>query len=337
MKPYLQLDRMIEAAFDTARRLFGLSFKERRDVPVYHPDVRVWEVTGEDGRHVGLFLGDYFARPSKRSGAWMSNFRNQEKLAGDIRPIVVNVMNFSKAADSEPALLTFDDARTLFHEFGHALHGLLSDVTYRMISGTNVSRDFVEFPSQLYEHWLEEPEVLSPLRAALPDRRADAGGDAEAPARGAHLQSGLCDGRVYVVGAGRSRVPSSRGRRSVDTNGVRARGADADRHAGGDRHAAPPDALSHIFSGDDYSSGYYSYMWSEVLDADGFAAFKEAGDIFDRETAKRLKDYVYSAGYLARAGGGLSPFPRACARPGGAAQEARAGRGAGDGRSVSHP
>jgi peptidyl-dipeptidase Dcp len=146
IKPYLQLDRMIEAAFYTAGRLFGLSFTDRRDLPLYHPDVRAWEVTGADGQHVGLFLGDYFARPSKRSGAWMSGFRGQEKLAGDIRPIIVNVMNFNKAAEGEPALLSFDDARTLFHEFGHALHGLLSDVTYPMIAGTSVSRDFVEFP-----------------------------------------------------------------------------------------------------------------------------------------------------------------------------------------------
>src|SRR5690606_33755180 len=146
IKPYLQLERMIEAAFHTAGRLFGLSFRERPDLPVYHPDVRSWEVTGSDGRHVGLFLGDYFARPSKRSGAWMSSFRGQQKLAGDIRPIVVNVMNFAAAGEGEPALLSFDDARTLFHEFGHALHGLLSDVTYPLLAGTAVARDFVEFP-----------------------------------------------------------------------------------------------------------------------------------------------------------------------------------------------
>ena len=160
LKPYLQLDRIIEAAFDTASRLFGVSFEERFDIPVYHPDVRVFEVKDRNGRHVALFFGDYFARPSKRSGAWMSSFRSQERLAGDITPIVVNVMNFSKGGEGQPSLLSFDDARTLFHEFGHGLHGMLSDVTYPLLSGTGVVRDFVEFPSQLYEHWLEEPEVL---------------------------------------------------------------------------------------------------------------------------------------------------------------------------------
>ena len=151
---------MIAATFDTAHRLFGITFTELEGLPVYHPDVRVWEARDANGRHVGLFLGDYFARPSKRSGAWMSAFRSQEKLSGDIRPIIVNVMNFSKGGEGEPSLLSFDDARTLFHEFGHALHGLLSDVTYPLLSGTSVARDFVEFPSQLYEHWLERPEVL---------------------------------------------------------------------------------------------------------------------------------------------------------------------------------
>ncbi len=194
---------MIEAAFDTAHRLFGLTFNERHDVPLYHPDVRAWEVRDADGRHVGLFLGDYFARHSKRSGAWMSALRSQEKLAGDIRPIIVNVANFAKGGDGAPTLLSFDDARTLFHEFGHALHGLLSDVTYRSLGGTNVARDFVEFPSQLYEHWLEEPEVLGRFALHYRDRRADAGGDASARARGAHLQPGLRHGGVHRLGAGR--------------------------------------------------------------------------------------------------------------------------------------
>ena len=160
IKPYLPLDKMIEAAFFTANRLFGLSFSEREDVPLYHQDARSWTVTGRDGQEIALFIGDYFARPSKRSGAWMSSFREQQKLDGEVRPIVVNVMNFAKAGEGQACLLSFDDARTLFHEFGHALHGMLSDVTYPLISGTNVARDFVEFPSQLYEHWLEQPEVL---------------------------------------------------------------------------------------------------------------------------------------------------------------------------------
>ena len=160
IKPYLQLDKMIEAAFFAAGRLFGLSFRERFDLPLYHEDVRAFDVSGPDGAPVALFLGDYYARPSKRGGAWMSEYREQEKLDGVVLPIIVNNLNFVKPAAGEACLLSFDDARTLFHEFGHALHGLLSDVTYPLLSGTNVARDFVEFPSQLYEHWLEQKEIL---------------------------------------------------------------------------------------------------------------------------------------------------------------------------------
>src|SRR6195952_1571303 len=160
IKPYLVLDHMIDAAFDCATRLFGVTFAERKDVPVWHPDVRVWEVKGGDGKHKALFYGDYFARPSKRSGAWMTSLRDQQKLDGEIAPLVINVCNFSKGADGEPSLLSPDDARTLFHEFGHGLHGMLSEVTYPSLSGTSVFTDFVELPSQLYEHWQEQPQVL---------------------------------------------------------------------------------------------------------------------------------------------------------------------------------
>src|SRR5580692_4963864 len=160
IKPYFQLERIIEAAFYTANRLFGLSFERRDDIPVWHEDVRVWQVRDAQGRDRGLFFGDYFARSSKHGGAWMTSLREQERLGGDIRPVIVNVMNFSKASEGEPVLLSFEDARTLFHEFGHALHGLLSDVTYPAVSGTSVLQDWVELPSQLYEHWLERPEVL---------------------------------------------------------------------------------------------------------------------------------------------------------------------------------
>src|SRR5258707_590830 len=160
IKPYLVLDHMIEAAFDCASPLFAVTFSERKDIPVWHPDVRVWEVKGPDGKHKALFYGDYFARPSKRSGAWMTSLRDQQKLDGEIAPLVINVCNFSKGAGSEPSLLSPDDARTLFHEFGHGLHGMLSDVTYPSLSGTSVFTDFVELPSQLYEHWQEQPQVL---------------------------------------------------------------------------------------------------------------------------------------------------------------------------------
>ena len=155
---------MIEAAFDCATRLFGVTFSERKDIPVWHPDVRVWEVRDADGKHKALFYGDYFARPSKRSGAWMTSLRDQQKLDGEIAPLVINVCNFAKGADGEPSLLSPDDARTLFHEFGHGLHGMLSDVTYPSLSGTSVFTDFVELPSQLYEHWQEQPQVLQHSR-----------------------------------------------------------------------------------------------------------------------------------------------------------------------------
>jgi peptidyl-dipeptidase Dcp len=298
LKPYLQLDKMVEAAFDTAHRLFGLSFTERHDIPLYHPDVRAWEVTDADGRHVGLFLGDYFARASKRSGAWMSAFRLQEKLAGDIRPIIVNVTNIAKAGDGAPALLGFDDARTIFHEFGHALHSLLSDVTYRSIGGTNVARDFVEFPSQLYEHWLEEPHVLGrfalhyetgePMPAEMLERVLAARTFNQGFATVEYAASALVDLGLHMRADAGTLDITALERSALDEIGMPE--AIVMRHR--------PTHFQHVFSGDAYSAAYYSYLWSEVLDADGFAAFKEAGDIFDQETARRLKENVLSAGYL---------------------------------------
>jgi peptidyl-dipeptidase Dcp len=298
LKPYLQLDRMIEAAFDTASRLFGLSFEERFDIPVYHPDVRVFEVKDEGGRHVALFLGDYFARPSKRSGAWMSSFRSQERLKGEVTPIVVNVMNFSKGGEGQPALLSFDDARTLFHEFGHGLHGMLSNVVYPLLSGTGVVRDFVEFPSQLYEHWLEQPEVLQrfarhhetdePMPKALLDRLLASRTFNQGFATVEFVASALYDLEVHAAQDGRAIDPAAEEQRILAEIDMPA--AMVMRHR--------PTHFQHVFSGDGYSSAYYSYLWSEVLDADGFDAFLEKGDIFDKETARRLKDYVYAAGNL---------------------------------------
>ena len=209
LQPYLELDNMIRAAFDCATRLFGLRFKERHDLPRYHPEVRTWEVLDKSGAHVGIFMGDYFARPSKRSGAWMSAFRSQHKLAKGQSPVIINVLNFAKGADGEPALLSFDDARTLFHEFGHALHGLLSDVTYPSISGTAVSRDFVELPSQLYEHWLSTPEVLEkhalhyktgkPMPKTLRDRLFAARNFNQGFATVEYTSSALVDMALYSV------------------------------------------------------------------------------------------------------------------------------------------
>ena len=320
IKPYLQLERMIEAAFHTASRLFGLSFNERHDLPLYHPDVRAWDVSGPDGRHVGLFLGDYYARPSKRSGAWMSGFRGQEKLAGDIRPIIVNVMNFNKAAEGEPALLSFDDARTLFHEFGHALHGLLSDVTYPMIAGTSVSRDFVEFPSQLFEHWLEQPEILKrfalhaetgePMPDELLGRVLAARNFNQGFATVEYVSSALVDLDFHLLSDADDLDPGAFEKASLER--IEMPEPMVMRHR--------PPHFAHIFSGDGYSAAYYSYLWSEVLDADGFGAFEEAGDIFDPEAAKRLHDYVYSAGFVRdpaeayRAFRGRLPDPEALLR-----------------------
>jgi peptidyl-dipeptidase Dcp len=297
LKPYLQLDRMIEAAFDVAGRLFGLAFRPI-DAPLYHPDVRAWEVT-RDGRHMAVFLGDYFARASKRSGAWCSAFRQQQKLAGDIRPIVVNVCNFAKPSPGQPALLSWDDARTLFHEFGHALHQMLSDVTYESISGTSVARDFVELPSQLYEHWLEVPQVLArhathaetgaPMPDDLRDRLLAAATYDMGFQTVEYVASALVDLRFHQGAAPAD--PMARQAEVLDEIGMPA--------AIGMRHATPH--FAHVFAGDGYSSGYYSYMWSEVMDADAFAAFEESGDAFDADTAGKLERFILSAGGSAEA------------------------------------
>ncbi len=295
IKPYLSLDRIIEAAFHVANRLFGLSFAERRDVELYHPDARCCTVTGRDGKDVALFIGDYFARPSKRSGAWMSAFREQRKLDGAVTPIIVNVMNFAKAPAGEACLLSFDDARTLFHEFGHALHGMMSDVTYPLISGTNVARDFVEFRSQLYEHWLERPEILrrfavhhrtgEPMPEALLRRLLAARRFNQGFATVEFAASALVDLDLHLQDAETVDVVA------FEANALEKLGMPA---AIGMRHRTPH--FQHIFAGSGYSAGYYSYLWSEILDADGFEAFEESGDIFDSALAAKLRDYVYAAG-----------------------------------------
>jgi len=294
IKPYLELDRVIDAAFYTAGRLFGVSFTPRPDIVGYHPDVRVWTVE-RGGKTIGLFYGDYFARPGKRSGAWMTSFRDQQKLGGEVLPIIVNTCNFNKPPEGEPALLSRDEARTVFHEFGHGLHGLLSDVTYPRLSGTSTVRDFVELPSQLYEHWLEAAPVLARLThyrtgAPIPEellarmqaaRTADTGFETVEM-----LSSALLDMAYHTRPAGEPIDADSIERETLERIGMPPQIAL--------RHASPH--FLHIFSGDGYSAGYYSYLWSEVLDADGFTAFDEAGDPFDPPTAQRLYSYVYSAG-----------------------------------------
>ncbi len=297
IKPYFQLDKMVEAAFETARRLFGLIFTPVT-VPLYHPDARAFEVKDEAGRHVGLFIGDYFARRSKHSGAWMTSLRDQEKLAGDIRPVILNVCNFSKPAAGEPALLSFDDARTLFHEFGHALHGLLSNVTYPLLSGTSVASDFVELPSQLYEHWLEVPEILQqyarhartakPMPKPLLDRLLATRTFNQGFATVEYTACALVDLDLHSAPESAALDVGDFERKSL-----------ASLHMPAEivmRHRLPH--FQHLFSGGGYAAGYYSYMWSEVLDADAFAAFEETGNAFDPATARRLRDTIYSAGNL---------------------------------------
>jgi peptidyl-dipeptidase Dcp len=296
IKPYLTLDRMIEAAFFAAERLFGLRVEERPDVPTWHPDVRVFEVRGSDGSPIGLFFGDYFARPSKRSGAWMTSLRDQEKLAGDIRPLVVNVCNFNKGSGGEPTLLSFEDARTLFHEFGHALHGLLSSVTYPKISGTNVAADFVELPSQLYEHWLEQPDVLrrfarnyrtgAPMPEDLLRRLIAARNFDQGFATVEYVASAMVDLDLHALASPGAIDATAFEREALSRIAMLEEIAM--------RHRLPH--FGHIFAGDAYAAAYYSYMWSEVLDADAFAAFEETGDIFDPATAKRLRETIYAAG-----------------------------------------
>lgn len=303
VRPYLQLEKMIEAAFHTAEKLFGLTFRQHEGVTTYHPDVRVFEVLDANGKRIAIFLGDYFARPSKRSGAWMSEFQEQHKLAGDLddagqTAIVLNVMNFAKAPAGEPVLITMDDARTLFHEFGHALHGMLSDVTYPSISGTSVDRDFVELPSQLYEHWLTVPEVLQrfavhhqtgeAIPQALLDKMRAADKFNKGFANVEFTSSALVDMAFHALDPEQAA--------NIDPMAFQADVlAELQMpEAIVMRHATPH--FSHVFSGDGYSAGYYSYMWSGVLDADAFRAFTEAGDSFDTATADKLRRYIYSSG-----------------------------------------
>lgn len=296
LKAYFSVDNMIEAMFDCANKLFGLRFEQRKDIVAYHPDVRVYEVFAKDGSVVGLFLSDNYARPSKMGGAWMSEYRLQCRNGGDTLPIIANHNNFAKGS---PTLLSLDDARTLFHEFGHGLHGLLSNVRFRRLSGTNVMQDFVELPSQIFEHWIQQPSVLR--------------------AHARHYQTGEAIPDALIERVQKARR-FNQGFETVEYTAcalldmaLHAR-SDADGVDGVDisqfereelariempreivmRHRLPH--FGHLFSGDAYAAGYYVYLWAEVLDADGFDAFVEAGDIFDPTVAEKLYRYVYSAG-----------------------------------------
>lgn len=293
VKPYLTLEAMLAAVFDVANRLFSLEFQPV-EAPLWSPDVRAWRIT-RNGRLMAIFVGDYYARPSKRSGAWCSSLQSQHKMGTGQRPIVVNVCNFTPPEEAgAPAFLSWDDARTLFHEFGHATHHILSDVQWPSIAGTSVAQDFVELPSQLYEHWLEQPAVLDAharhhvtgqaMPASLRDRMLAAGKADAGFATTEYLESALVDLAFH-----RGNPPRDAMTRQAEVLAA----LDAP-PAIPMRHATPH--FAHVFSGDSYASGYYSYMWSEVMDADAFAAFEEAGDIFDRATAQRLEDTILSRG-----------------------------------------
>ncbi|RCL02023.1 MAG: peptidyl-dipeptidase Dcp [Candidatus Tokpelaia sp. JSC189] len=294
LKPYLQLDQMIQAAFWVANRLFGLIFEEQKNVLLWHPEVRLWLVKNSDSSVRGLFIGDYFARSSKQAGAWMSALQSQHKLRGEVQPIIYIVTNFARPGTEQPALLSLDDACTLFHEFGHALHGLLSDVTWPSVSGTSVTRDFVELPSQLYEHWLTVPEVIE--KFARHYRTGEA--------MPAELLKKILEAKTLNSGFETLQYTSSALVDMAFHSGEVINDPiqfEIDELA----RLGMPDAVSmmhrplhftHIFAGDSYSAGYYSYMWSEVLDVDAFSAFKESGDVFNRDLADKLKQYIYSSG-----------------------------------------
>ncbi|KQM64766.1 peptidase M3 [Sphingomonas sp. Leaf16] len=294
VKQYFPLDGMVAALMDTTRRLYGIQFVARPDVPVYADGVKVWEVREADGAPIGLFYADWFARPTKRPGAWMNSLRDQNTLLGH-QAIVVNNCNYTPPAPSERALISLDDAETLFHEFGHGLHGLFSTVRYPSLSGTSVTRDFVEFPSQVHEHWASDPTILraharnaagepmpEPMLKSLLEARTFNQGYLTVQ----QLSSAILDMRLHSLGTLPTDFDALRWEKAQLADlGVP--------HAVGMRHRLPH--FSHIFDGG-YSAGYYAYTWAEVLDADGFAAFEESGDVFNPALAKKLRDEVLSRG-----------------------------------------
>ena len=298
VKPYLQLEKLREGMFWVAGELLGLHFTPVTDVPVYHPDVRVWKVTNDASELVGLWYFDPYARPGKRSGAWMNAYRSQERFEREIRTIVSNNSNFVQGKTGEPILVSWTDAETLFHEFGHALHGLSSDVTYPSLAGTAVARDYVEFPSQLLEHWLSTPEVLDrfalhvetgkPMPRELVAKIERAATFNQGFATVEFLASALIDMKLHLTAAGGGVAidPDKFERETLQALGMPREIVM--------RHRTPQ--FSHIFSSDGYSAGYYSYLWADTLTADAWEAFTEAGGAYDKTVAKRLYDHVFSVG-----------------------------------------
>ena len=296
VKPYMQLEKLREGMFWVAGELFNFNFKPVTNVPVFHPDVRVWEVTDKSsGKHVGLWYFDPYARAGKRSGAWMNSYRTQEKLDGEVTTIVSNNSNFVKGKPGEPVLISWDDAVTLFHEFGHALHGLSSNVTYPTLSGTAVPRDYVEFPSQLLEHWVETPEVLQkfavhyqtgkPIPQELVDKIDKASTFNQGFATLEYLASALVDMKLHLAGSQKI-DPDAFEKKTLAELGMPSEIVM--------RHRTPQ--FGHVFSSDGYSAGYYSYLWSDVLNADAFEAFTEAGGPYDKKVAERLRKYIFTIG-----------------------------------------
>ena len=296
VKPYLQLEKLREGMFWVAGELFNFSFTQVTNVPVYHPDIRVWEVKNKTtGKHVGLWYFDPYARAGKRSGAWMNEYRTQEKMDADITTIVSNNANFVKGKPGEPILISWDDATTLFHEFGHALHGLSSNVKYPSLAGTNVATDYVEFPSQLLEHWVETPEVLQkfalhyetdkPIPQELVDKIKKASKFNQGFATVEYLASALVDMKLHLAGSEKIDADAFE-KKTLAELGIP--------HELAMRHRTPQ--FGHIFSSDGYSAGYYSYLWSDVLNADAFEAFTEAGGPYDKNVAERLRKYIFTVG-----------------------------------------
>jgi peptidyl-dipeptidase Dcp len=294
LRPYLQLDKLRESMFFVANKLFGMAFRPLDNIPVFHPDVRVWAVE-KDSVHVGLFYFDPFARAGKRSGAWMSDYREQSQLDHPVTPIVSNNSNFLKGHPGEPTLISWDDATTLFHEFGHALHGLSSKVTYPSLSGTNVVRDYVEFPSQLLEHWLMTREVLETfavhyetgeaIPAALVEKLKRAATFNQGFGTTEYLASAIIDLKLHLA-TEHHIVPECFEKDTLTNLGMP--------HELVMRHRMPQ--FLHVFSSDDYAAGYYSYLWADVITADAYNAFEEGAGPFDGDVANRLLKYVLSAG-----------------------------------------
>ena len=296
IKPYLSLDNVLQGVFNTTNKLWGLNFTEIFDIDLYHPDARIWEVTDKDGSHLGIFIGDYFTRSNKRGGAWMSSFKGQSNLDGRERPIVVNVCNFPAPVGVDPALLSFDNVVTLFHEFGHAMHGTLTDVKYGSMAGTSGPRDFIELPSQLLEHWASEPQVLKsfathyetgePIPDELIEKLLNASKFNQGFINTEYLAASLLDMDWHTISAD-DELKDANKFESESMKKVGLIGEIAPRYR--------TTYFAHIFSGG-YSSGYYSYVHAAVLDSDAFEAFKEAGDVFDPELSSKLRSSIYSMG-----------------------------------------